>query len=145
MVIVCNVAPLVAARPGHHQVLLHLIDFLDPIVTQKFTVVYIHSDLPSEYRPSYGWLKEIHGLLLHRYRKNIQHLFIFNSTIWLRTAISFVVPPTSKVWGSKLHFLEDLEELHGCIEPNQLLIDPGLVKPLQGASGLLNFFKKVTS
>jgi len=145
VVIVCNVAPLVAVRASHHHVLLHLVAMLDPIVHLKFSIVYLHSELPSEYRPSYGWLKEVHSLLLRRYKKNIQHLFVFNSTIWLRTAISYAVPPTSKLWQQKLHFLERLEEIHTCIEPNQIMIDPGLVKPLQGASGLLNFFKKITS
>ena len=97
-VVVCNVAPLVAAQPAHHHVLLHFVEFFDDIVQGRFSVIYIHSDIPSEYRPTYKWLKAIHGMLTHRYHKNLQYLFIFNSSIWLRTALAFVVPPTRKVW-----------------------------------------------
>jgi len=141
-VVVCNMAPLVAAQPAHHHVLLHLVDFMDELVTAKFCIVYIHADLPSEYRPSYKWLKAVHSMLAYRYRKNLQHLFILNSTVWLSTALAFVVPPTRKLWQTKLHYIDAVEDLHTCIEPNQLLIEPGLVKPPAGAMGLFRKFKK---
>ena len=57
VVVVCNLAPVIAARTEHHHILLHLVELLDPIVTQRFTIIYIHADLPGDYRPSYKWLK----------------------------------------------------------------------------------------
>merc|ERR1719231_1583521 len=135
-------APLVAAQPQHHHVLLHFVDFLDEVVTQKFSVVYIHADLPGEYRPSYKWLKAMHSSLAYRYRKNLENLFIFNSTVWLSTALAFVVPPTAKLWQTKLHFMDAISDLYTCIEPNQLLIEPDLVKPLKGVTGMFSMLKK---
>ena len=140
-VVVCNMAPLVAAQPAHHHVLLHFIDFFDGIVSQKFSVIYLHDDIPADYRPSYKWLKAIHVMLIRKYHKNLQNLFVFNSSIWLKTALAFVVPPTNNLWKTKLYFLEKMEDLHACIDPNQILIEPYLVKPLTGANALWSSFR----
>ena len=82
-------------------------------------------------------------MLTRKYHKNIDNLFIFNATLWLRTAMAFVVPMGNKLWESKLHFLDNLADLHTCIDPNQLLIQPGLVQPQKGVSGVMNMFKSV--
>jgi len=144
-VVVCNLAPLVAAQPAHHHVLLHIADFMDGLVKQKYSIVYIHTDVPSDYRPSYKWLKAVHGMLAYRYHKNIEHLFVLNGSIWLRTAIAFVIPPTRKTWGEKIHFIETLDELHTCIEPKQLMVDPALVKAPTGALGFFSRIRKTVT
>jgi len=132
----------VAAQPPHHHILLHFVDFMDELVTSRFSIVYIHADVPSGYRPSYKWLKAIHGMLAYRYRKNIENFFVLNSSIWLNTALAFVIPPTRKVWREKIHTVDSIQDLHTCIEPNQLLIEPDAVKGPSGAMGLFSRLKK---
>ena len=53
--------------------------------------------------------------------------------------------PTRKLWQYKLNFLESIEELHTCIDPNQILIDPTLVKPPSGAMGFFSAVRKALS
>ena len=87
-----------------------------------------------------AWLSSVHQSLIHRYRKNIRSLFIFNSSVWLQTAVAYVIPPTKKAWQTKIHFMNDLSELHQFIVPSQLSINPELIKP---PSGPISFFKKL--
>ena len=35
--------------------------------------------------------KAVHAMLTRKHHKNLQALFVFNSTIWLKTALVFVV------------------------------------------------------
>merc|ERR1712199_2425 len=100
-------------------------------------MVYIHTDIPAEYRPERSWLSTVHQNLVYRYHKNVRAIFVFNASIWLRTAFAWVVPPTQKVWRNKLYFLDDLAALHEFIAPSQLILDPSLIKP---PSGPVSFF-----
>eukprot|EP00656_Telonema_subtile_P015980 TRINITY_DN18410_c0_g1_i4.p1 TRINITY_DN18410_c0_g1~~TRINITY_DN18410_c0_g1_i4.p1 ORF type:complete len:488 (-),score=93.20 TRINITY_DN18410_c0_g1_i4:14-1477(-) len=137
-VIAVNPAALLELRPAHHRVLAHFLCTLDQVAHKPYLIVYIHTDVPNEYQPARGWISEVHQRLVYRYRKNVRNIFVFNTSLWLRTVFAFVVPPTKKLWRNKLYFMSDFSELHQFIDDSQLAIDPSLVKP---ASGPVSFLK----
>eukprot|EP00658_Telonema_sp_P-2_P038376 TRINITY_DN27552_c0_g1_i3.p1 TRINITY_DN27552_c0_g1~~TRINITY_DN27552_c0_g1_i3.p1 ORF type:complete len:285 (+),score=54.46 TRINITY_DN27552_c0_g1_i3:879-1733(+) len=138
-IITINAAALLELKPTHDQILLHFVSVMDGITHGRFMIVYIHTDIPNQYRPDRSWLSRVHQDLVHRYHKNVKAIFVFNASIWLRTAFAFVVPPTKKLWRNKLYFMDTLDELNHFVEDSQLAIDPQLIKSPGAAA---SFFKK---
>jgi len=100
--------------------LMYIINLMDPIVQNQFSIVYLHSDMSSHKMPSFEWLRSLHDLFDIKYSKNIKNVYIVHPTLWLKLFFMFMSPFLNKVLKTRMNYLYSLQELFAIFPRAQL-------------------------
>ncbi|GAM21136.1 hypothetical protein SAMD00019534_043110 [Acytostelium subglobosum LB1] len=98
-VIVVIVSNLPAKQTDMDRVLLYTISVMDPIVDDDYVLVYVHTNMSNDNKPSFAWLKKVYTIFNRKYKKNLKGF--------------------SKFW-KKLTYIDDLSDLFKYFSREQL-------------------------
>eukprot|EP00163_Fabomonas_tropica_P023666 TRINITY_DN41061_c0_g1_i1.p1 TRINITY_DN41061_c0_g1~~TRINITY_DN41061_c0_g1_i1.p1 ORF type:complete len:137 (-),score=44.77 TRINITY_DN41061_c0_g1_i1:64-435(-) len=93
---------------------------MDNVVTQDYTLVYVHTNMSSDNQPAFAWLKKVYGIFNRKYKKNLKALYIIHPTMWLKLAFWFLTPFLSKKFWKKLVYVPKLFDLFNYLDRNQV-------------------------
>mmetsp|Transcript_27096 Transcript_27096/g.38155 ORF Transcript_27096/g.38155 Transcript_27096/m.38155 type:complete len:597 (+) Transcript_27096:98-1888(+) len=118
-----------AEKMGPHvdmqKLFLYIISIMDPLVEQDYILIYVHTSLDADHRPSFQWLKTAYSIFNRKYKKNVKELYIVRPSFWLKLSFGLFRPFLSEKFWKKLRYLNDLKELHQTF-PNQIPEGMGL-------------------
>jgi O-acetyl-ADP-ribose deacetylase (regulator of RNase III) len=102
-------------KPDWDRLMLHIIRRCDMEVTRPFVFVYFNPK-DSKKRPEFGWLRNMwSNILVRKYKKNVQYIYVVHPTMWVKTLIAFLRPFVStKVW-RKLIQVAHVSDLNSCM------------------------------
>ncbi len=115
-------AALPAKSVDLEMVLLLAISVLDPIVEQDYVLVYVHSGLTSDNRPTFAFLKKCYKIFNRKYKKNLKRLYIVHPTFWVRTSFKLFRPFLSAKFWRKLTYIDNVEELDKTIDRSEITL-----------------------
>lgn len=93
----------------------YVISTLDQLVTEDYVLVYLQGGTSKDCVPGFSWLKRCYKMIDRKLRKNLKFLYIVHPTFWLKTLVLMIKPFVSSKFGSKLHFVNSLDELYDCV------------------------------
>uniref|UniRef100_H2YIC4 CRAL-TRIO domain-containing protein n=1 Tax=Ciona savignyi TaxID=51511 RepID=H2YIC4_CIOSA len=67
--------------------LLYFIHILDPLVNEKYSLVYFHTMSQSSNHPSLDFIRHVYATLDRRYRANLKYLYIVHPTFWSKVFV----------------------------------------------------------
>jgi O-acetyl-ADP-ribose deacetylase (regulator of RNase III) len=102
-------------KPDWDMLMLHIIRKCDIEVSKPFVFVYFNPK-DAKKRPDFGWLRNMwSNILVRKYKKNVQYIYVVHPTMWVKTLIAFLRPFVStKVW-RKLVQVAHVSDLSSCI------------------------------
>ncbi|KPP79695.1 hypothetical protein Z043_100706 [Scleropages formosus] len=100
---------------------------LDQYVESDYTLIYFHTGLTSENKPSLSWLRDAYREFDRKYKKNIKALYIVHPTMFIKTLLILFKPIISFKFGRKINYINYLSELEDVVKCKQLVI-PSRVK-----------------
>uniref|UniRef100_A0A8C9TYY4 Rho GTPase activating protein 1 n=1 Tax=Scleropages formosus TaxID=113540 RepID=A0A8C9TYY4_SCLFO len=112
---------------NHHMLLQYLKHTLDQYVESDYTLIYFHTGLTSENKPSLSWLRDAYREFDRKYKKNIKALYIVHPTMFIKTLLILFKPIISFKFGRKINYINYLSELEDVVKCKQLVI-PSRVK-----------------
>jgi len=108
------------------------VDVLDPVVEHDYVLVYVHSNVASENKPSFGTLRRIYGIFNRKYKKNLKNLFIMHPGFWVKMTFKLFKPFISSKFWKKLHYIDSPEQLYEHLDRAQVR----LPEAVQGAAAI---------
>ncbi|CAH1799843.1 unnamed protein product [Owenia fusiformis] len=100
--------------------LLYFINLMEPLVSQPYVMVYLHTLTSRDNQPHMGFLKEVYYLVDDKYRDNLRALYVVHPTVWTRLMSWFVTTFSISGIRNKVHSLPGVEYLYTKIRPDQL-------------------------
>eukprot|EP01120_Amphizonella_sp_Union-15-10_P011222 TRINITY_DN4706_c0_g1_i2.p1 TRINITY_DN4706_c0_g1~~TRINITY_DN4706_c0_g1_i2.p1 ORF type:complete len:562 (+),score=95.43 TRINITY_DN4706_c0_g1_i2:42-1727(+) len=116
------------------RVLAYCIKLMDPIVEQEYIMVYIHTNLSAENKPSLGWLKKLYSILGRKYKKNMKQLYLVQPSFWLRTFLACFKPFLSSKFWSKIKYITDIKQLGKYMSIQQLELPEDTLRAVQSSN-----------
>ncbi|KAL4233352.1 Ganglioside-induced differentiation-associated protein 2 [Mactra antiquata] len=107
-----------------NKALLYFIHLLDPIVDRDYVVVYFHTNTTGNNLPPMNFLKDVYGILDHKYKKNLKTFYIIHPTWWSKFATWFFTTFTASDIKQKVQSLKGVQYLYAKINPDQIDIPP---------------------
>jgi Rho GTPase-activating protein 1 len=108
--------------------LLFLIHLMHNLVTEPYTLVYIHSkNIIPENRPTLHFMKRILNVFPSNYKKNLRAVYVIGYGFWLKTAMKILRPVVSSKFWSKVHHLRDGNDIYKHVAPDQLRVPAALL------------------
>ncbi len=139
-IVVVVASALPAKSVDMEMVLLLAISVLDPIVVEDYVLVYVHTGLTSENRPSFAFLSKCYKIFNRKYKKNLKRLYIVHPTFSVRTLFTLFRPFLSAKFWRKLVYINNVDELDKTIERSQITL-PRIalqhLSPLQPAQRIM--------
>ncbi|KAL4642123.1 rho GTPase-activating protein 1 [Arapaima gigas] len=107
---------------NHYMLLQYLKHTLDQYVESDYTLIYFHTGLTSENKPSLSWLRDAYREFDRKYKKNIKALYIVHPTMFVKTLLILFKPIISFKFGRKVNYVNYLSELEDVVKCEQLVI-----------------------
>eukprot|EP00727_Mastigamoeba_balamuthi_P005298 m51a1_g14767 putative rho gtpase-activating protein 1 (476) ;mRNA; r:371231-373160 len=110
------------------RVFLFILRTMDKVVESPYVLVYIHANMSSANRPSFGWMRRVYGLFNRKYKKNLKHLYVVRPTTWLKMVFGLFRPFLSQKFWRKLTYVESLTGIWDYLSPQQLHLPASVVR-----------------
>ncbi|XP_065838311.1 protein GDAP2 homolog [Oscarella lobularis] len=98
----------------------YFIGFLDAIVNQDYTIIFLHTLTTGDNLPDFSTLKSVYQLVDNKYRKNLRSFYILHPTFWSKVVTWFFTTFTASSVKQKVHHISGVEHLYDFIAPDQL-------------------------
>ena len=104
------------------RVVRFVIRCLDELVSRgEYVLVYVHSNLSTQNKPDFGWLKRVYRTVLARkYKKNLKELYVVFPDFWVKMCLMFLSPFVSKKLKTKTVHVERVADLFAYFDATQL-------------------------
>jgi ganglioside-induced differentiation-associated protein 2 len=126
VVFVCNRFPASLFSPERLQ--LFLIKFLHPIADNDYTILYCHTNIQSENKPAFKWMRETYDMLPRKFKKNLKSLYIVHPSFWVKLVMLFVSPFVSKKFWRKLKKVDRLFDVYQEIDAGVLKVPEDIIE-----------------
>jgi len=126
-IIVVIAAKLPARTLNMERLLLYFIKVLDPIVIEDYVLVYVHTNMSKQNKPTFSWLKRAYNIFNRKYKKNLKQLYILQPTFFVKTIITCAKPFLSSKFWRKLHYIRELKDFNKFMSLNQLNLPTDIV------------------
>mmetsp|Transcript_6401 Transcript_6401/g.11791 ORF Transcript_6401/g.11791 Transcript_6401/m.11791 type:complete len:517 (+) Transcript_6401:117-1667(+) len=127
-VVVFVASHLPAQNVDMEQVLLYIIHVLDPIVTNDYNLIYLHTNIADANKPAYSWMRKAYGIFNRKYKKNMKNLYIVHPSWWVKALFMFARPFISGKFYKKLHYVYYLMDMYEMFDAKTLRIPNHIIK-----------------
>lgn len=93
-----------------------------------YSIVYFHYGLRSHNKPPVKWLLQAYQVLDRRYKKNLKALYLVHPTRFIRIAWRLFQPFISLKFERKVHYVNNITELHSAFRVPNLNIPQPIVE-----------------
>lgn len=101
------------------RMLLYIVQMMDPIADNHYTVVYLHSLTTADNLPATSFVKYAYNLLHDKYKKNLSSFYIVHPNIWFKISTWFFTTFTASEIKSRVQHLQGTEYLYAYINTDQ--------------------------
>ena len=127
-IIVFVASHLPASNVDMDRVLLYIISVMDPVVSEPYNLVYLHTNIADGNKPSYAWMRKTYNALSRKYKKNLKALYVVHPSWWVRMLFMFARPFVSSKFFKKLYYIDYLMDMYEIFDPKTLRIPQHVVR-----------------
>ncbi|XP_064473270.1 protein GDAP2 homolog [Ornithodoros turicata] len=100
--------------------LLYAIDTMDGVVSEDYSVVYLHSLTTGEHHVPISFLRDVYESMELRYRKRLSAVYMLHPTWWTKVVTWWFTTFTAAEIRHKVHPIRGVEDLYCIIAPDQI-------------------------
>lgn len=98
------------------RVMLFIIQTMDAIVENKYSVLYVHSGVKDENQPNASWLKRLFRIFASKYQANLRFFYMLEPTMWLKLLILISKGFVSSQFYKKIVYLPASKDIDNIAE-----------------------------
>jgi len=102
------------------RVMLYAISVMDPIVESDYVLVYVHTNLSSDNKPPFTWLKKMYTIFNRKYKKHLKNLYIIHPTVWIKLTLRLFKPFISNKFWKKLTYIDQSADIFNYFSKDEL-------------------------
>eukprot|EP01132_Coremiostelium_polycephalum_P003681 gene3681-4585_t len=121
-IVVVVAANLPVRQIDMERVLLYTISVMDPVVEGDYVLIYAHTNMSANNKPSFAWLSKVYTIFNRKYKKNLKGLYIIHPTSWIKFTLRLFKPFLSSKFWRKLTYIDDLTDLFKTFAKDQLYL-----------------------
>lgn len=88
----------------------YILRTIDPIINQKFVIVYFHACITQPQEPEFSWLKLIYRFCEEKWN-NMANFYIVHPSLWVKFTLKLLSPWMSPEFKSRLRYMKTLGAL----------------------------------
>lgn len=121
-IIVMIGAQLPAKKIDLERVMLYAISVMDHVVESEYVMVYAHTNMSSENRPNFAWLRKMYSIFNRKYKKNLKQLYIVHPTVWVKMTFRLFKPFLSSKFWRKLVYVDQSADIWNYFQKDQITL-----------------------
>eukprot|EP00298_Acanthocystis_sp_HF-20_P010390 c18830_g1_i1.p1 GENE.c18830_g1_i1~~c18830_g1_i1.p1 ORF type:complete len:669 (+),score=304.10 c18830_g1_i1:45-2051(+) len=118
---------IVDGKHNDERLLAYLINRLDNIVHDNYSILYFHSANTS-HQLEFGFLSKAYSVLSREYKHNLKNVWIIHPTVWVRLAHFFCAPFMDEGIANKVFVCESIESLYDYFDKDGLILPACVIK-----------------
>jgi len=108
--------------------LLYMIQFMDPMVENKFILIFVNSQVKAANRPPLNFLQRANNIFNRKYKKNLSALYIVHPTFWVKCTLRLCRPFVSSKFWRKVTYVSHIEDLYKYVPKEQVFFPDAVLK-----------------
>uniref|UniRef100_K3WWZ1 Macro domain-containing protein n=1 Tax=Globisporangium ultimum (strain ATCC 200006 / CBS 805.95 / DAOM BR144) TaxID=431595 RepID=K3WWZ1_GLOUD len=98
------------------RVMLYVIQTMDAIVENTYSVMYVHTDVKDENQPNASWLKRLFRTFASKYQANLRFFYMLEPTMWLKLLVLISKGFVSSEFYKKIVYLPTVKDIDNVAE-----------------------------
>jgi len=119
-IIVMIGANIPARKIDLERVMLYMIKVMDPVVEGDYVLVYVHTNISADNKPSFAWMRKFYSIFNRKYKKNLKLLYIVHPTMWVKMTFRLFKPFISSKFWKKLVYIEEGADVYSYFPKDQI-------------------------
>jgi hypothetical protein len=85
-------------------------------------LVYVHTNISSENKPNFAWMRKMYSIFNRKYKKNLKMLYIVHPSVWVKMTFKLFKPFISSKFWRKLVYIDQAAELFNYFPKDQITL-----------------------